>query len=495
MQYNYGQQLWLRYILNTSKSPFSRVFSLTSLVSSRFPIALAMLLLLSYSLHTQALSAITTGIIEGSAPYLTFDGGKTKANTTDGFLSFTLSDGTTITPETNNSSNSNPIMLPRVGESFNDIDMLIPKSMTSIGLNELITTHKLWGDDDGDGDVIVETEGLWGGDEGDVVIPGSLEILLRDRFYRKVSRNDVLDICKAPYQMVIFNDEGVLSTQYGVPNRTPFEYNGTTYYINPQSSLKACYAQPRPSYWGGTYPTDGPASMWDPDGSTSFFITQSTDPASYDRNFPTTGLNGLYFILGIGGGGGQLTWEPVTHEGITATMAPGLDGKLVKVTLTGPEAEDQWENLNPSRIAKPNLPQTFELVGRDSQGNVVVKYGFVLQQWFVYRQDGRQRLPSDSWCSGLGYRLSRVKDLTNAVCSGENSDKCQGAVGATPSSSGNYYQRRIGGGFFSEWGYIQLYIGMGDFNHSFPTSDGFEIFQGSVRTNPDPRRSALCVAP
>lgn len=96
----------------------------------------------------------------------------------------------------------------------------------------------------------------------------------------------------------------------------------------------------------------------------------------------------MYFDLDIGGGS-QLTWTPVTHGGITATVTRTLPNagdnwisnhsvEVMRVTLTGPRASDnQKSSDSPSPISKPTLPQTFELVGRDSQGSVVVKYGFV----------------------------------------------------------------------------------------------------------------------
>jgi hypothetical protein len=108
-------------------------------------------------------------------------------------------------------------------------------------------------------------------------------------------------------------------------------------------------------------------------------------------------MHNLYFDLPITGiEPEELTWELVTHEGITATVTnlvangwiPVWDkGKVVaRVKLTGSESRNQWYNPNPSRITVPKLPQTFELVGRDiNTGDEVVKYGFVLRQWFVHR--------------------------------------------------------------------------------------------------------------
>ena len=71
-----------------------------------------------------------------------------------------------------------------------------------------------------------------------------------------------------------------------------------------------------------------------------------------------------------------MSWAPVTLGGITATMS-NITVKKVRVTLTGPVATaGQRNSSNPGNIPRPSLPQTFELVGRDSQGNVIVKYGF-----------------------------------------------------------------------------------------------------------------------
>ncbi|OCG12804.1 hypothetical protein A9G24_08370 [Gilliamella sp. App6-5] len=106
------------------------------------------------------------------------------------------------------------------------------------------------------------------------------------------------------------------------------------------------------------------------------FKDKNINPASYALNFPTTGANGLYFDLIIYGDGDVdgLTWTPVTHEGITATVRPitrmeslarNRDWLLtkypfsfVRVTLTDPDASTQRGNPHPSRIPVPRLPQT-----------------------------------------------------------------------------------------------------------------------------------------
>jgi hypothetical protein len=226
------------------------------------------------------------------------------------------------------------------------------------------------------------------------------------------------------------------------------------------------YVRPNLELGNGKYA--GPADIWSPDKG---FLVQSINSESYNLNFPTTGMDGLYFDLLITGiEPEELTWEPVTHEGITATVTnvvpndywiPYKDrGVVARVKLTGPEARNQWENPHPNLIAKPQLPQTFELVGRDIKTNdEVVKYGFVLRQWFVNRGD-EWKIYSDqlAWCNGLGYRMSRVRDLTNGKCGVHFNFPCiNGVDGATPSSVHSGYQRRIGAGFFTEWGEMLSY--------------------------------------
>ncbi|OTQ79552.1 hypothetical protein, partial [Gilliamella apis] len=180
-------------------------------------------------------------------------------------------------------------------------------------------------------------------------------------------------------------------------------------------------------------------------------------------------------------------------------------------SLTGPFAKDeQLGSSNPSSlgtILNPTLPQTFELVGRDSQsGEEVVKYGFKLKQWFVNR--GLKSYTNESvssWCSDIGYRMPKVKDLTNAICQGANSSGniCKGIVGATPSSIGNHYQRRIGAGFFSEWGDLRSNTDAG-FNYGYWTSDPgqasnyteFVVFayDGYAISNTDHKHVGVCAA-
>ncbi|OTQ56417.1 hypothetical protein [Gilliamella apis] len=392
-------------------------------------LVLTIVILQSISFANYALTTKTTNIIYGSAPYLTFDGGRTRVTNTEALLGISLSDGRTFTPTTNNSSSTNPIELPVVGQSFNDIGMLVPRNTDYIALSSLIgTPYNYWGDDDGDG------QGVNG-----VTATGSLNLSIVDKNNQAVARNEVLDICKAPYKLTLSNGEGRLTTRYGVPNESRFSASNATYYINPKAVPEICSAIPN------LKPNDGFNVGY------NGFTVRSVTPSSYGLNFPTTGANNLYFDLDIVGNNQALSWAPVSHGGITATMTDSTSTS-VRVTLTGPGITSSGE------IARPSLPQVFELVGRDSSGNAVVKYGFKLKQWFVNSGPRGVSYPwISSWCNSLGYRLPKVRDLTNVknpYCPWP--EDCQGA---TPSSPNNGYRRYHGAGFFSEWGHMDYYGG------------------------------------
>ncbi|OCL23875.1 hypothetical protein A9G07_03265 [Gilliamella sp. wkB72] len=401
-------------------------------------------------------SQTTANQIQGTPPYLTFDGGRTRAVDANGLLGITLSNGANYTPS-NNSSSTTPIVLPVEGQSFADIGMFVPTDTNSVALSSLIgPPNNYWGDDDGD---------------ADVTATGSLSLSIVDKNNESVSRSTVPTICNAPYKVTLSSSDGTLSTRYGFPNRSTFSARSETYYVNPKASPVVCFARPSLLYgkpnengWGVDF--QGPASIWDPYKG---FIPQSTDPSLYGRNFPTTGLNGLYFDLDISGSSQPLSWSPVSHGGITVTMSNST-ATSVRVTLTGPYATpSQISSANPGPLSTISLPQTFELVGRDSNGTPVVKYGFTLKQWFVNRGSKEDTLSNTlSWCNSLGYQVPRVKDLTNAS-RGWNGNPI--SIGATPSSPGRFYMRHIGSSFLAEWGRLSGYSGVGFSSNWYWTSD------------------------
>ena len=427
---------------------------------------LGLLLITSYTSH--ALTSKTSNKINGNPPYLTFDGGRTRATNTEDLLGIYLSNGDKFTPTTNSSSLTDPIELPEVGQSFADIGMFLPTNTDYIDLNALINPpYNYQGDDDGD--------------VGYNAAAGGLKLFIVDKDRGVIARNQVLSICKAPYKLFLSNNRGILATRYGEPRITTFTASNVTYYIIPKvESPMLCFAKPNLEYGS---PNDynhrefaGPASIWDYQNG---FLIQSSIPSSYHLNFPTTGANNLYFDLHIGGINQALFWAPVSRGGITATMTNSTNTS-VRVTLTGPVAtQSQWNSSNPGSISKPSLPQIFELVGRDNDGNAVVKYGFVLKQWYVNSRRYLTYSLTSSWCDNIGYRLPTVSDLTNATA--------RDVVGAMPASPGNYYQRRIAAGLFTEWGSMFRYknanfVGAMDGAYYW-TSDPIGSFVGIV--NPD----------
>ncbi|MCX8684240.1 hypothetical protein J3U09_10965, partial [Gilliamella sp. B2889] len=109
--------------------------------------------------------------------------------------------------------------------------------------------------------------------------------------------------------------------------------------------------------------------------------------------------------------------------------------------------------------------------GRDGQGNPVIKYGFTLKQWFVNRGTKWDNYPNTlSWCNRTGYRLVKIKDITNAKHV-VRSDVI--IPSATPTSDFFLYMRYIGAGFSSEWGRVNNIsdIGFTPINHWIWTSD------------------------
>jgi hypothetical protein len=419
-------------------------------------------LLLFSAFSSQALTTQTTrNVINGSAPYLTFDGGRTRATNVDELLSITLPSGTRIKPSTNTSSASNPIRLQRANVSSNDIGMSVPSNASSVPFSRAISLY--WRDDDGDGQ------------NGGIITTGDIMLSIVDRNGQPVGRDEVFtSACgnrKAPYKLTLSFSGGRLSTRYGFPkNGDVFSPRSVAYYINPKAgSAGVCFA--KPNLRSGSSSDEpkfrGPSNIWNPDRG---FLVQSTDPAHYDRNFPTTGAHNLYFDLLIEGLNAseisQLSWSPVTVGGITATMK--REYTSVHVTLTGPVATSaQISSSSPGNIPRPSLPATFELVGRDSRGNAVIKYGFELKQWFVSRNTSTYGYSDSlSWCNSLGYEIPRVRDLTNAVRTGS-----EPISGASPSAPWDKYMRYIGAGFFSEWGYMTDYRGTNFGYSGYWTSD------------------------
>lgn len=391
-------------------------------IRAKLNVASALLVLLATCSANAGLTSTTAYSIQGTAPYLTYDGGITKVTTTDELLWIKLSDGTLYTKVDNNSSASNPIVLPVEGQTMANIDMLVPVStaMTSatdptqtITLDTLMKDpYHYWADDE---------------DDGNISATGSLSVMIKDSLGRQIERSDILTNCFSPYQVTLTSTGGVLSTQYGIPNSSSFTEATTTYYIAPKSDAPyACYAQPNLTYSGGSY--DGPTDQWD--ATKGFKLQDITDPAS---NFPTIGARGFYFNLFLE----SVLSKTVTYSKIPSTSPLGLtltqSDNGVKVELTGPG------DGSTKAQAMAFTPTEFTL----KVGNTVI-YTFKIQAWYIAkRSDPISYSAAKTYCSDLGYNLPIISDYTNA-----NGDGWSGGL----SGQDNRYQRRIAGGLLAEWG-------------------------------------------
>jgi hypothetical protein len=371
----------------------------------------------------------TTNIIQGSAPYLTFDGGQTQSWDTDRFLNIELPDGKVLTPKNNPSSIANPISLPRDGIKLSDIKTLIPSGQNAISMTDLLNNNGFWADKDGD---------------GDITATGNLTITGRDANGTEMGLDDTFQDCYAPYSITMQSDYSILSTAYGEPKSTRIGANRATYYLNPPKG--ACTYSVKPNLylsnshkgnWSGSN-YSGPPSEWD--DAKGFKRQDLNNPAS---NFPTTGMNGLLFEMDmVDSLGSEMAFDksPST-SGIDLNITG--NGSIAKIRLVGPKDGDN------ATEAATAVPTTFILYSDSAKTNKV--YSFTIQKWFIARKDYAgvsQYADAKQYCEQLGYQVPIVNQLTNANSRYWN----QGLAG-----QGNNYQRRIGGGLLAEWGDMHDY--------------------------------------
>jgi hypothetical protein len=198
-------------------------FSLKRKFLSKSLLFFAPLLLLPYSLSLQALSAQTSGVIQGTAPYLMFDGGATKVKSVEGLLGIKLPNSSYIPPGINSvlypnatvdtSSVDNPIEMPNITNIFADIQTIVPVSnYPEVSLTNLVNAPYNYGRDD-DGDRGINATGIltikWQDSSGKDITEDV-----------KANPNMELDFCNAPYQLTLSATEGYLSTEYGIPKTT-----------------------------------------------------------------------------------------------------------------------------------------------------------------------------------------------------------------------------------------------------------------------------------
>lgn len=421
-------------------------------------IAVVSLISMIFTVNANALTAVTINKINGSKPYLTFDKGKTKVISTEGLLSVTLPDGRQYVSSgdmahlypnaiVNDSTMTNPIILNKGELDFVNIKTFVPlkkegnSNYPSVALNSLIKLYNYWGDDDGD---------------GNVTATGSLTLSWINKQGQNVtsmiSNNTItaLDPCDAPYQLNIQTTDGLLSTQYGIPNTTRFNAATSVYYITPKIDMPyVCYAQPNFSM-DQSY---GPNWV-----SKKGFRVDNIDNVA--NNFPTTGSNGLHFYLLLAG----ITPNQVIAAN-GATVFPENGNKTVNLSLTVEQTQN-W-NGQPQLALKILLngptqdstnksftPSEFKLYSDNNHSQLL--YNFKIERWYITKiEQANGYENAKAFCNNLGatYRIPGVEDFTNGNGYGwENGIPGQG----------NSYRRQISykngdkwvGGLMNEWGYL-----------------------------------------
>ncbi|MDF7671324.1 hypothetical protein PT276_09010 [Orbaceae bacterium ESL0721] len=375
------------------------------------------------------MSANTTGIIEGHAPYLSFDNGVTKATNTDELLTIKLSNGVTYSQTNNPSTADNPIELPVIGQTIADVQMFVPSDVNSVNLNTLISDpYNYWYDSDGDSGVLAT---------------GSLQLQIVDEYGNVLGRSDKLDSCTGAryYKVTLVSSAGGLKTEYGYPADTHYDGASAIYYIKPKVDPTvvptACYAQPSLTFsstdpFGSpqhSYDWDGPTNQWD--SKKGFFLQDMHNPSS---NFPTMGAYGLFFNLIIANPKGEISYtkEPAS-SGIDLRLTT-ITSNNIKIFLTGPRHGAS------AASAATAVPTTFTI----KSGNTPV-YSFRIGKWFI--GSGNYDSTYDAnYCRntyGGGYRIPDTIEYSNG-----NGFNWWGGLSGQPDN----YQRRIGGGFNAEWG-------------------------------------------
>ncbi|NUF26745.1 hypothetical protein [Gilliamella sp. ESL0254] len=467
------------YILNLFNYYSSQKQNLSSLLSlnltdlSQPSLFFAPILLLPFSLSLQALSAQTSNVIQGTAPYLTFDDGATKVMSFEGALGIKLANisyipqgiNSTLYPNAivDTSNINNPIEMPNTTYTFADIQTIVPiASYPNISLTNLVNAPYNYGrDDDGDGD-------------GSINATGNLTIKWQDSSGKditedvKANPNMELNFCNAPYQLTLSATDGYLSTEYGIPKTTYFNNANHSYYINPNRiNAKVCFAQPSLHAQQG----DEQKEYWV--RKKGFKVQPFNNPTN---NFPTTGSNKMFFYLLLAG---------ITPEQVIAVNGSTVQGTGGNVTLqlsaatthgwgsiSYPERERalKVELIGPTRNSTNTrfLPTEFKLYSDNIGGHLI--YNFKIERWFIPRPGQvNGYLNAQNFCRslGYGYRIPGVEDYTNA------NRPDIGWNNGIPGRNIDMYRRALSyrdgnrwvGGFFNEWGV------MSDANSGYPGTD------------------------
>jgi hypothetical protein len=377
-----------------------------------------------------ALSIESSKSIEGSASYISLDGGITKVPSSTGLLGLKLSDGRFYIPSrasdaalypdaiVDNSTKDTPIKVPE-GTTFADLKIAIPRTNNDNYPKLLFKDFPKFGyiiDDDGDQINITSTSNEY------LQVTWANYWSFIDDITDDVRNNinDKLDSCMGVYRLSL-KQRGIFrgASLNGIPNNILFSTNSYLYhdyFITPgdnTSHPKACFARtPRltPDKNSNGY-TVGPGWVY-----RRGFKTQ--DINNPESNFPTTGIDGLSFYLQFE----NITPEQViAANGVNVSPISGSNAvtlslstkSLIGITylavkLNGP--------IHTSSSIQPFVPTEFKLYSDVSHRELL--YSFKLGRWYIlpitqYWNDTYDKAVAQ--CQSYdGYRMPRVSDLTNA---------------------------------------------------------------------------------
>ncbi|MWN31534.1 MULTISPECIES: hypothetical protein [unclassified Gilliamella] len=469
-------------------TPFSTKLSSISKLLSKSSLFFVPLVLLSYTQGTQALMASTANTIEGSAPYLSFDGGITKIEKSRDALWVSYEDNgkkVLYTPDNNPSSEDNPILLPETVKTFTDINMVIPKDIPILDdynnqVNFSFSHDKGYFFDD-DGDNIAWGQGVM-----------RLAFLIGEQTFR---RSDFIDPCWDTYQVNISFDYAVVYSDYGIPNQNMYDNDRVSYYVKPTVSHPySCWLFPSGHY--GILVEDNVTGHWagnymQPKG---YLVQDINQPST---NFPTGGSNAFDFVLTFTGA----NFDDLSFSKQPADSKVNLSFEQVSNSMTGQYIKNKVKvNLLGPVIGQADIsftPTTFTIFADKAQ--TIPIYRFRLNHWFVVTNDqvARNFTKTKEYCESLGYRLPTVSELTNYKAPDIGWDH------GYPPNMNMYPVKQIGGGLISEWGTLGFYT-TGFYSASYWTSNHHKdnnyysvYMHGAVISNPitDEFDQALCVSP
>ena len=436
-------------------------------ISYPFTLFLQILILTINISSAMALSIESSRSIEGSASYISLDGGITKVPSPTGLLGLKLPDGRFYIPSrasdaalypgaiVDNSTRTTPIKVPE-GITFADLKIAIPRTNNDNYPKLLFKDFPKFGyiiDDDGDSINITSTSNEY------LQVTWTNYWNYTDNVTNDVRNNinDKLDSCMGIY-MLSLTQRGTLSGKsLGIPNNILFSNSSLShdYFIAPSDNAnrpRACFART---------PSLGPDK-----NSTGFSVGpgwvyrrgfKTQDINNPESNFPTTGTDGLSFYLQfvnitpeqvIAANGVNVS--PISGSNtvtLSLSVAQLLGKNTLLIKLNGP--------VHTSSSIQPFVPAEFKLYSDASHHNLL--YSFKLGRWYLkpiaqYYYGSYDKAVAQ--CQSYdGYRIPRIADLTNANAPNLGIEIIPG--------NGNSYRRQLSfkdnngnwiGGIKNEWG-------------------------------------------